>query len=69
MIVDMRTDNHLVIHFDAKDDGRSVIIDKERQDVRLCDGRSIIKVTYDDQTKHMNAVLVDDIYVWTGEKG
>ena len=68
MIVDMRTDKHLVVNFDAPNDKRGVIIDKDEQDIRLYDGQTIIKVTFNHETKKANAVLVDDIYMWTGEK-
>ena len=65
MKVEMREDRHLCVEMDpAKGDFRQVIIDKE-QDVRICDGRSVVKVRFAE--KKIRDVLVDDIFVWKGK--
>ena len=62
MKVEMREDRHLWIEMDDPAKGfRQVIIDKE-QDVRICDGRSVVKVRFTE--KKIRDVLVDDIFVW-----
>jgi len=66
MKVDMRENRHLWVQLDpapAKGDFREVIIDKER-DVRICDGQNVVKVRFQD--KKIHDILVNDIFVWTG---
>ena len=68
MIIDMRNDEHLDVFFDARDDRREVIVDKHEGDIRICDGSHIAKITFSPDSKKMDAVLVDDLYVWTGRR-
>lgn len=56
-------EQHLWVPFG---DRREVIIDKER-DVRICDGRHIVKVVFDPGGS-ICAVLVDDLFVWQHRK-
>jgi len=62
MIVDMHGEQHLWVQFDPRDDKREVIIDKAANDVRICDGKAIVKLCFKDQ--QIQSVLVDDIFVW-----
>ena len=69
MNVEMREDKHLCVTFNPqKGDARQVIIDEEHKDIRICDGKHIIKVRFFKEPKYptdnIQDVLVDDIFVW-----
>ena len=69
MKIEMREDKHLWITFEpAKGDPREVIIEKD-VDVRICDGRHVVKVRFKEaHPTRIGDVLVDDIFVWRAEK-
>ena len=67
MKVDMSDQQHLWVQLDPRIDRSEVIIDKEQGDIRICDGHNIVKVTFDRTSRKINAVLVDDIFVWQGK--
>ena len=49
--------------------GCEIIIDEEVKDVRISDGKTAItKLVFDDDW-NLQAILVNDIYVWTRERG
>ena len=59
---DMKDLQHLWVTLDvSKGDRREVIIDKEK-DVRVCDGRHVVKVRF--RGEILLDVLVDDVFVW-----
>ena len=62
MKVEMREDKHLWVTLGhPSEDPREVIIDQDR-DVRICDGRTVVKVRF--KGKKILDVLVNDIFVW-----
>jgi hypothetical protein len=77
MIVEMREDKHLTIHFNpGKGDARQVIIDEDARDIRICDGKHVVKVRFSmapsglgylsQAIRHKNElqdILVDDVFV------
>lgn len=69
MQIDMKEDKHLCIGLGrpSEEDDREVIIDKEQNDIRVCDGHHVIKVRF--IKNRMIDVLVDDILVWNGWSG
>jgi len=49
--------------------GCEIIINEEVKDARISDGRTVItKLVFDDNW-NLQAILVNDIYVWTRERG
>ena len=49
--------------------GCEIVIDEEVRDVRINDGRiAIVKLVFNENW-FLEAVLVNDIYVWTRERG
>jgi len=61
MKIEMRDAQHLWITFNpAEGDPREIIIDQDK-DVRICDGRSVVKVRFKD--KQILGVLRDDIFL------
>ena len=46
-----------------------IIIDEEVRDVRISDGRTAIAKLVFDEGWNLQAILVNDIYVWTRERG
>lgn len=64
MKIELRETEHLWITYNpAKGDHREIIIDREKKDIRICDGASVIKVRFDEKGK-IKDVLVDDIFVY-----
>ena len=62
MKIEMRDVKHLWVTVNpALGDHREVIIDTDR-DVRICDGQTVVKVSF--QRKRISAVLVNDVYVY-----
>ena len=49
--------------------GYEIIIDEEVKDVRISDGRTAIAKLVFDEGWNLQAILVNDIYVWTRERG
>ena len=49
--------------------GCEIIIDEEVRDVRISDGRTAITKLVFDEGWNLEAILVNDIYVWTRERG
>ena len=45
------------------------IIDEEVKDVRISDGKTAIAKLVFDERWNLQAILVNDIYVWTRERG
>jgi len=65
MHINMGVGNDLWVTFDLPyQDRREVIIDKAKPDIRICDGQQVVKVTFNQVTKRLSGVLVDDLYVW-----
>lgn len=61
--IEMGDAQHLWITFNqAKGDPREVIIDQNR-DVRICDGRSVVKVRFVKDKPQILDVLQDDIFL------
>ena len=64
MKIELRETEHLWITYNpAKGDHREIIIDREKKNIRICDGASVIKVRFDEKGK-IKDVLVDDIFVY-----
>lgn len=63
MKVDMRNRNHLWVIFDGaeSEECRQVIVDKKKNDVRICDGSHVVNVVFDGSKLAM--VIVDDVIV------
>lgn len=60
--IEMREDRHLWVTINpAKGDRREIIIDQQK-DVRICDGKHVVKVRFDG--KRIKDVLVDDVFVY-----
>jgi len=58
----MREDKHLWITFNpAKGDPREIIIDQDK-DVRICDGRTVVKVRFSKEGQIVD-VLQDDLFL------
>ena len=49
--------------------GCEIIIDEEVRDVRISDGKMAITKLVFDEGWNLQAILVNDIYVWTRERG
>jgi len=49
--------------------GCEIIIDEEVRDVRISDGKTAIVKLVFDEGWNLEAILVNDIYVWTRERG
>ena len=49
--------------------GCEIIIDEEVRDVRVSDGKTAIAKLVFDERWNLQAILVNDIYVWTRERG
>jgi len=49
--------------------GCEIIIDEEVRDLRISDGRTAITKLVFDEGWNLQAILVNDIYVWTRERG
>jgi len=49
--------------------GCEIILDEEVRDVRISDGRTAIAKLVFDEGWNLEAILVNDIYVWTRERG
>jgi len=49
--------------------GCEIVIDEEVRDVRISDGRTAIAKLVFDGGWHLQAILVNDIYVWMRERG
>ena len=63
MKIEMRDAQYLWVTFNpAKGDPREIIIDQNR-DVRICDGRSVVKVRFAKDKPQILDVLRDDIFL------
>jgi hypothetical protein len=64
MKIEMRDDPHLwiLVGDNSKGENLEVIIDKEHEDVRICDGSTVIKVCFDNK-KQIISVLENDVYI------
>lgn len=62
MKIEMRDSRHLWIVFNPLQDAREVIIDQEK-DVRICDGKSVVKVRFKKDGHFIKDVLQDDIFM------
>jgi len=49
--------------------GCEIIIDEEVRDVRISDGKTAIAKLVFDEDWNLQAILVNDIYVWKRERG
>jgi len=49
--------------------GCEAIIDEEVRDLRISDGKTAIVKLVFDEGWNLQAILVNDIYVWTRERG
>lgn len=68
MRIELREDEVADVWFDPqKGDRRQVIVSRKYDDVRICDGRHVVKITFkenpDGRGKVIDGVLVDDIFV------
>lgn len=73
MKIEMRESKHLWITYNpAKADSREIIVDEEKKDIRICDGKHIVKIRFvkkpfpdnSVQIHVIKDVLVDDVFVW-----
>ena len=64
MRIEMRDSRHLWIVFNPQlQDAREVIIDQEK-DVRICDGKQIVKVRFTKDGHFIKDILVNDVFVY-----
>lgn len=67
--MEMRDQLHLWIQFKPyAGDLREIIIDEEKKDIRVCDGKAVIKIVFDKNNK-IAGVLVNDVFVWQPSPG
>jgi hypothetical protein len=65
--IEMRDQKHLWITFNpSKGDPREVIIDEEHRDIRICDGKHVVKIMFQvpiDGIGKIKQILIDDVFV------
>ena len=65
--IELRDQKHLWVTYNpAQGDCREIIIDEEHKDIRICDGKKVVKVRFN-EANLVKDILVNDVFVWQQE--